>query len=226
MAAWKNYFLSAVLIIRKVPKSLNVPAVYNIHTYCLQRENTSRNGPVIIKSRSFFNFPTSANKKKEYSGRKLVGYSMEQMYEVVSDVEHYRDFVPFCQRSLVTMRRPGHLKADLVIGFPPVNESYTSSVTMVRPSLVKAVCTEGKLFNHLLTEWHFSPGAKNVPLSCTVDFSVSFEFRSVLHSQLAHFFFNELVRQMESAFITEAKRRFGKASIKSKVIGSVMQAGS
>jgi coenzyme Q-binding protein COQ10 len=151
---------------------------------------------------------------------------MDQMYEVVSDVEHYRDFVPFCKRSLVTVRKPDHLRADLIIGFPPVNESYTSSVTLARPHLVKAVCTEGKLFNHLLTLWKFSPGLKNIPMSCTVDFSVSFEFRSALHSQLAHVFFNELVRQMENAFIEEAKRRYGKASVKTRLINSVMQPNS
>jgi len=153
---------------------------------------------------------------------------MEQMYEVVSDVEHYRDFVPFCQRSLVTLRRPDRLRAELVVGFPPVRESYVSNVTLAKPRLIKAVCTEGKLFNHLVNHWRLNPGLKDNPMSCIIDFSVSFEFRSLLHSQLAHVFFNELVRQMEKAFVEEAERRFGKASLKTKLLSTsnVIQANS
>ncbi|XP_059488231.1 coenzyme Q-binding protein COQ10 homolog A, mitochondrial [Neocloeon triangulifer] len=186
------------------------------------RENRDQNG-----RRTFFTLP-GTNKKKEYQGRKIVGYSMEEMFLVVSDVEHYRDFVPFCQRSLVTTRTAERLRAELVIGFPPVRESYVSNVSLVKPNLVKAVCTEGQLFNHLINFWRFSPGLKDNPRSCTIDFSVSFEFRSVLHSQLAHVFFNELVRQMEKAFVEEAQRRYGRASVKTLVLssGTVNQAGS
>jgi len=152
---------------------------------------------------------------------------MEQMFEVVSDIEHYRDFVPFCQRSLVTLRQPERLRAELVVGFPPVRESYVSDVQLMRPRLVRAVCSEGKLFNHLVNHWRLNPGIAGNSRSCIIDFSVSFEFRSLLHSQLAHVFFNELVRQMEKAFVEEAQRRFGKPSIKTKLISTsnVIQAG-
>jgi len=73
----------------------------------------------------------------------------------------------------------------------------------------------------MLTEWKFSPGLKENAQSCIIDFAVSFEFRSLLHSQLAHVFFNEIVRQTEDAFIHEATNRFGKASIKTQRLANV-----
>jgi coenzyme Q-binding protein COQ10 len=149
---------------------------------------------------------------------------MQQMYEVVSDVEHYYQFVPFCKKSHVYGHRPGFLKADLIIGFPPLNERYTSNVTLIKPSLVRAECKDGRLFNYLLNYWKFNPGLKDIPQSCVIDFLVTFEFKSLLHSQLSNLFFDQLVKQMEHAFINEAQNRFGRPVIKSHVLMSSNEA--
>ncbi|KAF7994661.1 hypothetical protein HCN44_004133 [Aphidius gifuensis] len=154
------------------------------------------------------------SKMKEYEGRKLIGFSMEQIYGVVADVGNYKNFVPFCKKSEILKKTDENLRANLSIGFPPLNESYTSNVTMHKPYFVKAECTDGKLFNHLNTLWIFSPGLKNNLQTCVIDFSLSFEFKSLLHSSLSNFFFNEIVRQMEKAFIDETERRFGRPCIK------------
>lgn len=140
------------------------------------------------------------------------------MYAVVSDVENYKSFVPYCKKSNVFQNNGKTAKGDIQVGFPPLHESYTSNLTFSEPTLVKSECFDGRLFNYLLNHWGFSPGVKDVPDSCLVDFRVEFEFKSALHSNLSHIFFDLIVQQMESAFVAEAKRRYGKPKIESYVL--------
>ncbi|XP_033155935.1 coenzyme Q-binding protein COQ10, mitochondrial isoform X2 [Drosophila mauritiana] len=170
--------------------------------------------------RSYITFNDFRKKHRWYTKKELVGYSMQDMYSVVSDVSNYHKFVPYVKRSDVHSQGIGGFKADLIVGFPPLNEAYTSQVTLVPPSLVKSECHDGRLFNYLLNEWSFKPGLKDIPNSCVLDFKVSFEFKSLLHSNVANIFFDLICDQMENAFIQEVRRRSGPPSIRSHVLTS------
>ncbi|XP_034654533.1 coenzyme Q-binding protein COQ10, mitochondrial isoform X1 [Drosophila subobscura] len=172
--------------------------------------------------RSYITFNDFRTKNRWYTKKELVGYSMQDMYTVVADVSNYYKFVPYVKRShvhTVDSDKSG-FKADLIVGFPPLNEAYTSRVTLESPSLVKSECHDGRLFNYLLNEWRFSPGLKDIPNSCVLDFKVSFEFKSLLHSNVANIFFDLICDQMENAFIAEVGRRNGPPSIRSHVLTS------
>uniref|UniRef100_A0A3Q1FI18 Coenzyme Q-binding protein COQ10 homolog B, mitochondrial n=1 Tax=Acanthochromis polyacanthus TaxID=80966 RepID=A0A3Q1FI18_9TELE len=110
---------------------------------------------VVLPARSFFNLADSFSKRKEYSERRIIGYSMQEIYDVVASVENYRLFVPWCKKSDVVFRRAGFCKAKLTVGFPPVVENYTSLVTTVRPHMVKVGTASS--YRPGDTEWTISP---------------------------------------------------------------------
>lgn len=143
---------------------------------------------------------------------------MQQMYNVVCDVDNYKNFVPYCKKSLVSQKIGNRAKGKMIVGFPPLRESYDCDLTFNNPHSVKSECTDGRLFNYLLNHWKFSPGVKDVPQSCVIDFYVLFQFKSALHANVSTIFFDIIVQQMEGAFLDEAKRRYGNPSIRSHLL--------
>ncbi|KAK2163946.1 hypothetical protein NP493_1435g00061 [Ridgeia piscesae] len=162
-------------------------------------------------------FPSPFRSKKgkvlEYSESRVIGFSREQMYSVVADVTNYEQFVPFCTKSVVESSCNGVDRCTLCVGFPPIVEKYTSWVTMEEPDYVKSEAHNTRLFNHLKTTWQFAPGHKDMPSTCCLNFTVSFQFHSAMYAQLAQMFFNEIVRSNVNAFLKRAEHLYGPPSI-------------
>ena len=65
-----------------------------------------------------------------FSEKRIVGYSQQKMFSVVSDVENYHKFVPYCRKSTVTLKEDCRLSANLVVGFKPfLNLIYSKSIS-------------------------------------------------------------------------------------------------
>jgi coenzyme Q-binding protein COQ10 len=118
---------------------------------------------LFIESKSNLSIMSWLNKKISNNAIAFIqlSFSMEEMYDVVADVSRYKHFVPWCTESKVLMSRPGHIVCRLYVGFPPLNENYKASVTLVPHRLVRSECVEGKLFNYLLAIWSFGPGLES-----------------------------------------------------------------
>lgn len=152
-----------------------------------------------------------------FSEKRIVGYSMDKMYKVVSDVDNYHKFVPYCRKSVVTLKQDNRLSANLVVGFQPfLNLSYTSHVTLIEPFLVTAICKDVKIFEHLRTVWKFNPTQSNDQNACLIDFAVSFAFKSRSHSTISKLFLDSIVRDNVKAFIDRAEAKYGPPSRESK----------
>ncbi len=139
-----------------------------------------------------------------YADRKLVGYSPEQLFDLVADVGKYPEFLPWCVGAVVRSHTDTELVADLRIGFGPFRESFTSRVTLERPHKIQVRYENGP-FRYLNNQWVFIADPNGV----LVDFWVDFEFRSRLLQKAIGVVFNEAVRRMVGAFLKRARDVYG-----------------
>lgn len=137
---------------------------------------------------------------------KVLPYTPEQMFDLVADVDRYREFAPWCVASRVK-RWEGEdaFYADLVVGYRVFRERFSSKVFLNRPHSIHIEYLEGPL-KHLQNEWLFLPECNG---HCRIDFTVEFEFQNFLFQRLVNVFFNEVVKRMVSAFEMRANQLYG-----------------
>lgn len=145
---------------------------------------------------------------KVYEEKLVLGYSPEQLFDVVAAVDLYHGFVPWCQRSEVIKHNPdGSFDAELEIGFKFLVESYISHVELNKPKYIKTTATDSNLFDHLINIWEFNPGP--VPGTCNLYFLVDFKFQSPLYRQVASVFFKEVVSRLVGSFNERCRLIYG-----------------
>ncbi len=124
-----------------------------------------------------------------------LAYGAEELFSVVADVKDYPEFVPWCSGARIRREDQREIIADLVIGFGPFQESFTSQVALDRPRQVSVRAIEGPL-EHLINTWTFTPLGGETH----VDFVIDFQFKSHLLDHVANNMFHEAATRMMSAF--------------------------
>ncbi|KAI0732807.1 dehydrase and lipid transport-domain-containing protein [Fomitopsis betulina] len=105
-----------------------------------------------------------------YNERKILPYQPSQLYNVVTDVASYPEFLPFCVSAHVlslvpaSADKPLTMQAEMSVGFLSFKESYVSDV-ICRPnqSVEVTAASSTPLFRTLKTVWQFQPASPNSP---------------------------------------------------------------
>lgn len=138
--------------------------------------------------------------------QKKLPYTPEQMFALVSGVDQYAAFLPWCIASRINKRESESVfYADLVVGYKMFRERFSSKVLLENPDHIYIEYLQGPL-KHLKNHWRFIRADDG---SCIVDFSVEFEFKNIALQSLANLFFQEVIRRMVGAFESRALAIYG-----------------
>ena len=140
-----------------------------------------------------------------HAEERFLPYTQDQLFDLVAGVEHYPEFLPWCLAARITKREGNEIRADLMVGFKLIRESFTSRVTLSPPKRIDVKYLDGPV-RYLDNHWIFKPQEGG----CLIDFYVDFEFRSRLLGRLMGPLFNEAVKRMVAAFDARARAIYGK----------------
>lgn len=140
----------------------------------------------------------------KHSERRFLPYAPDRLYELVAEVEDYPAFLPWCVALRVAERSDSVLRAEMIVGFGMLRESFTSEVSLTPKSRIDVRYLDGP-FRRLENRWLFLPADGG----CDIDFFIDFEFRSRLLRKLMQPLFHEAVRRMVRAFEVRARERYG-----------------
>ena len=119
-----------------------------------------------------------------HSETRYLPYTPEQLFDLVADVEHYHEFLPWVVAVRVRSSNETETVADLVVGFNAFKERFTSRVQKERPTQICVDYVEGPL-KYLHNEWRFErapDGGTGVPeVSCVERRARGHERRRTAH---------------------------------------------
>jgi ribosome-associated toxin RatA of RatAB toxin-antitoxin module len=135
----------------------------------------------------------------------LVGYSAEQMYTLVNDVERYPQFLPWCSGTQVEHRDPAVTRAAISVDYRGFKTSFRTENLTRPPELIEIRLVSGP-FRNLDGTWRF------VALSaaaCRIDFRLHYEFSSRLLERPAAPVFGYIANSLVDAFVKRAEKLYG-----------------
>jgi coenzyme Q-binding protein COQ10 len=140
-----------------------------------------------------------------HSESRHVPYAADLMYAVVSDVEHYPSFLPWCTALRILSRRHEgereFIAAQMAVAYGALREKYTSRVTLDPENRsIDVVQTEGP-FKQLENHWCFTPDGTG----SRIDFSITFEFKSRILNAVVGGSFEKVFMKMADAFEARAR---------------------
>lgn len=133
------------------------------------------------------------------SETRILPFSVRQLYELVIDVDSYKDFLPFCVGSKITKKNEENMEADLTISVAGFRDSYSSRIVhniCDNEAEISVVSISGPL-KSLHNIWQFSAADKN---STIIKFSLAFEMQSVLLDKMISIYLDKIRDHMLEAF--------------------------
>lgn len=138
----------------------------------------------------------------------LIWYSAEEMYRLVTDVERYPEFLPWCDQAEVVEAFDAGMVARLGLAISGVQQSFTTRNTHEEGRSVRLELVDGP-FSSLHGHWVFTPLGDVAMRSCKVELSLRYTFSNKALAALVGPVFDKVAASLVDAFVQRADAVYG-----------------
>jgi ribosome-associated toxin RatA of RatAB toxin-antitoxin module len=144
----------------------------------------------------------------------LLWYSPREMYELVTDVPAYPQFLPWCERAEVIERTPTGMTARLSLAFAGVHHAFTTRNEHVPDRSVVVSLVDGP-FSLLDGRWEFHPigrpeSGQQEPRACRIEFDMRYAFSSKALEIVVSPVFDRIANTFVDSFVKRAEQVHGR----------------
>lgn len=128
--------------------------------------------------------------------KKNLNYSPINIYEIVSDINFYSQFIPGCTSSEIISRKGNEVEAILGLKYLVMSGDFKSRVTLDSKKLT--IISEGieGPFNSILTKWSFDEADNGV----LVNVNISLDLKNKIFEKILKRNIKKIISQVVTSF--------------------------
>lgn len=135
----------------------------------------------------------------------LIGQSAERMFDLVTDVEKYPEFLPWCGGVEIFRSEPALMEAKIYIKFKGVEQYFHTLNSQDRPNFIDMDFVDGP-FKKFHGRWEFRALRDD---ACKIEFRLSYEFSNFLMEKLIGPVFGMIASTFVNSFVKRAEDIYG-----------------
>lgn len=135
----------------------------------------------------------------------LVPYSPQEMFALVSDVDAYPQFLPWCSDAQVLDAEGDEVTARIAFAVSGVSKSFTTRNYHTPGRRIEMRLVEGP-FSDLQGHWHFDPLGD---AGCKISLSLNYDFSSRMVRMVVGPVFGQIANTLVDAFQQRAAEVYG-----------------
>lgn len=138
----------------------------------------------------------------------LIWYSPEEMFALVTGVEQYPEFLPWCDRAAVLERGVNTMTAEVGIAMGGMRQTFVTRNIHEPGRRVQIHLVKGP-FSRLDGDWHFHRVGDGAQRACKVELRLNYGFSSRTLAALVGPIFDRIAASMVDAFVKRAEQVYG-----------------